>query len=98
MPNKRFYKKLDEALRINKEIKGERKLILALAHTEADRKYYEVHYDIRKLEEKKMYTSIKDYEAREKIDKDIAYLKTCLDGWQETLNHIREWDKEISGS
>ncbi|MEK4228943.1 hypothetical protein [Solibacillus sp. FSL H8-0538] len=97
MPNNRFYKRWAEAFQISKEVIIERQVILQLAHAETDRKYHRVRYELEEMKKKLATTSpnTNDYVL---YQKEVTYLQQCLDGWQQTLDHIAIWQKELDGN
>jgi len=34
---------------------------------------------------------------KDKVVESMLYLKECRDGWQETIDHIRQWQDELKG-
>lgn len=75
----------------------ERQTILQLALQEAFRKRDECQSDFNELNNQLsvMTTEGRSFSEKDKIVDSMLYLKKCRDGWQETINHIREWQDEL---
>lgn len=95
MPNRRFYQRWKDAFRKSDEIIKERQVILMLAHAETDRKYHSVCRELEEMKKKLTAATIWTDEYT-RYEKEVAYLQECLDGWQETLDHIKSWEKELT--
>lgn len=94
MPNKRFYKRWAQAFKTSKDVIQERQVILQLAHAETDRKFHRVRYELEGMK-KKLAASSHNSNDYEHYQKEVKYLQQCLDGWQQTLDHIAIWQKEL---
>lgn len=81
------------------EVLMERQTILQLALQEAFRKRDECQNDIIDLNNKLniMIADSHSFDEKKKVVESMLYLKKCKDDWQETINHIKEWQNELKG-
>lgn len=75
----------------------ERVTILQLALISAHNKKEEWERDFDELDNKisVMTADGCSFEEKDKVVSSMLYLKKCVDGWQETIDHIRDWQDEI---
>lgn len=75
----------------------ERQTILQLALQESFRKRDECQSDFDELNRKitVMTSEGRSFKEKDKVVDSMLYLQKCRDGWQETINHIREWQDEL---
>lgn len=80
------------------KLAAERLIILQLASTMAHRKLDECQEELGELEQKQsiMKADGASFEDEEVVNNAIDYMSYCLDGWQETIDLIRDWEKEIT--
>lgn len=74
--------------------KDEQAVILQLALMEASRKEDECLFDIRNMEELRSRNA--DAPNLDAIDESIQYLTRCKEGWQTTIRHIKNWQREVA--
>lgn len=81
------------------KIINERQIILQLAMQEAYKKRDECQRDFDNLDKKLsiMTTDGCSFPDKDKVVESMLYLKECRDGWQETIDHIRQWQDELKG-
>lgn len=96
--NERFYP-LKELVNLDFKIINERQIILQLAIQEAYKKRDECQRDLNNLDNKLsiMTTDGCSFTDKDKVVESMLYLKECRDGWQETIDHIRQWQDELKG-
>lgn len=77
---------------------SEKQVILYLALSAAHKKLTECEVDIEELEKKQsiMKADGACFEEKEDVKNSIAYLHSCCNGWQETIDLIHDWEKEIT--
>ncbi|MEK5068086.1 hypothetical protein [Sporosarcina sp. FSL K6-1508] len=76
---------------------NKRQIILQLALQEAFRKRDECQIHFDQLD-KKLSTMTADgcsFNEKDKVVESMTYLKSCRDDWQESIDHIREWQDEL---
>lgn len=95
MPIKKFFKQWINTFQKNNEILEERQVILYLAQAETDRKYHCVRDELEGMKEK-LEASIPNTNDYVHYKNEVTYLQQCLDSWQETLNQIAIWQKELN--
>lgn len=76
---------------------NERQVILQLAIQEAFRKRDECQTDFDDLDRKlsAMTADGCSFEEKDKVVDSMLYLQKCRDGWQETIDCIRDWQVEL---
>lgn len=82
---------------MNFKIINERQIILQLAMQEAYKKRDECQRDFDNLDKKLsiMATDGCSFSDKDKVVESMLYLKKCRDGWQETIDYIRQWQDEL---
>lgn len=86
-----------ELVILDSKIINERQIILQLAIQEAFKKRDECQRDINNLNNKLSNMTVDGCPLpdKDKVVESMIYLKECRDGWQETINHIRQWQDEL---
>lgn len=85
---------------MNDKLIMERQTILQLAIQEAYKKHDECQRDFDELDNSLSIMTADgcSFTEKDKVVESMLYLKQCRDGWQETIDHIRQWQDEIKGS
>ncbi|MNF87920.1 hypothetical protein D3C84_703990 [compost metagenome] len=85
------------ASRLDDKTLSERQLILQLALQESFRKRDECKGDFNELNKKLNSMMVDGYSftEKDKVVESMIYLKECRNGWQETIDRIREWQDEL---
>lgn len=91
VPLCRLYEIETEADRKRREERG---LILKLALMEASRKRDECVYDVKEIVTT-LEKGLLSENDRERYTKDEAYLRECVEGWEETIREIKVWQNEL---
>lgn len=79
------------------EKRMERQTILQLALQESFRKRDECQSDFDELDRKITVMTAEgcSFSEKDKVVDSMLYLKKCRDGWQDTIDHIRDWQDEL---
>lgn len=94
--SERFYA-VRELVNLDFKIINERQIILQLAMQEAYKKRDECQRGFDNLDNK-LNTMTADgcsFTDKDKVVESMLYFKECRDGWQETIDHIRQWQDEL---
>lgn len=91
VPTSRLYEIETEADIKRREERG---LILQLALMEASRKRDECVYDVKEIVTT-LEKGLMSENDRERYTKDEAYLRECVEGWEETIREIKVWQNEL---